>query len=302
MKSITESELHSMFYLLDDSDVRVVDEITLKLQVLGPEISDHINTYLEFCENIIIAERLAKIQANISKQQWINDFINWRNSERQDLLDGLFLVDQLINPEFNRNEILETINRIKLDVWLSLNNQMTSFEIVREFNYVILEKHQFSGDTADYFDIRNSSLSKVLQKKTGNHVLLSCIYLIVAQKLNIPIVGVNLPQQFVLGYSKSQEWEVTEKLNPDSQIFIHPNSDVLFYFNPYNKGIVFMVESVKDFLTQLKIPHQDYFFKSCDYNTIIFRILKNMVNAYLKKGKEEKAQYIRSIIEQVENI
>lgn len=288
-----------MFYLLGDSDDRVVDEITKKLEDVGSELDNHINRYLEFCDNPVIAERLTVIQAKNKNNDTVNALIKWRDSEKQDLLEGLFLIDELINPEFNKEWVLETVNKLKLDVWLALNHQMTSFEIVKEMNFVILEKNKFQGDTQDYYHISNSSLSQVLRKKSGNHILLSCIYLIISQKLNIPIVGVNLPQQFVIGYAKNEEWKMSEKLFPDEYLSSSVGGDILFYFNPYNKGIIFMAESVKDFLSQLKIPHNDNYFKSCSHFSIILRILRNMVNSYLKKGMEQKASEINVMIQRL---
>ncbi len=58
----------------------------------------------------------------------------------------------------------------------------------------------FSGNTTNHQDPQNSYIGQVLDTKKGNQISLASIYSIIAQKLDIPIYGVNLPQHFILAY------------------------------------------------------------------------------------------------------
>ncbi|KAF5277932.1 hypothetical protein FQR65_LT15898 [Abscondita terminalis] len=67
-----------------------------------------------------------------------------------------------------------------------------------------LQDFGLSGNTANYHDPQNSYLNKVLESKKGNPITLACIYCVIAQRLDIPIYGVNLPKHFVLAYMNEE--------------------------------------------------------------------------------------------------
>jgi regulator of sirC expression with transglutaminase-like and TPR domain len=57
----------------------------------------------------------------------------------------------------------------------------------------------FGGSVWDYADLRSSLLHEVLRRKRGLPILLSVVWLEVAQRLGIPAYGVGLPGRFVVG-------------------------------------------------------------------------------------------------------
>ncbi len=61
-------------------------------------------------------------------------------------------------------------------------------------------------------------INQVLESKKGNPISLAAVYMLIAQKLKLPIFGVNLPNLFVLIYK-------SEELN--------------FYINVFNRGVIF---------------------------------------------------------------
>ena len=57
---------------------------------------------------------------------------------------------------------------------------------------------------------QNSFISDVLNDKKGNPLSLSLLYLIIAQKCELPIKGVNLPKHFVIAYTHEELYEETQ--------------------------------------------------------------------------------------------
>jgi hypothetical protein len=81
-----------------------------------------------------------------------------------------------------------------------MNFDLNPTEKVKILNYILYQVHGFKGNVDSYHDPSNSFLNQVLETKKGNPILLAVLYILIAQRLNIPIYGVNLPQHFVLAY------------------------------------------------------------------------------------------------------
>ena len=65
---------------------------------------------------------------------------------------------------------------------------------------MIYVQEQYRGNTAEYYDPRNSYLNEVLDSRRGIPISLSAIWLDVAHRLGWPLVGVNFPGHFLLRY------------------------------------------------------------------------------------------------------
>lgn len=56
----------------------------------------------------------------------------------------------------------------------------------------------FSGNTADYYDPRNSYLNEVLDRKLGIPITLSVLFIEVGRRLGLPLSGVSFPGHFLV--------------------------------------------------------------------------------------------------------
>ncbi|HEX4107311.1 MAG TPA: transglutaminase-like domain-containing protein [Solirubrobacteraceae bacterium] len=61
-------------------------------------------------------------------------------------------------------------------------------------------RHGFAGDREDYDHPDNSMLDVVLERRRGLPILLSVLYIEVARRASIPLVGVGLPGHFVVAH------------------------------------------------------------------------------------------------------
>src|SRR6478736_249860 len=98
--------------------------------------------------------------------------------------------------------INKKFDRIRLDIWLELRYDYSAYEKIKIINHVLYNVHGFKGNTDQYHDPSNSFINNVLESKRGNPIMLAVVYMLIAQRLNMPIYGVNLPQHFVLGYKE----------------------------------------------------------------------------------------------------
>src|SRR5436190_1968728 len=82
----------------------------------------------------------------------------------------------------------------------------------------------------------------------------------------IPVYGVNLPEHFVLCYKDE------EAILP---IFTEENQlRILFYINPFSKGDIFGKKEIDNFLKQLKIQTEQYYYEPCTNLDMIQRLIR----------------------------
>lgn len=162
--------------------------------------------------------------------------------------------------------------------------EMNPLEKVKLINHILYGTYGFSGNTANHKDPRNSYISQVLETKKGNQISLATIYIIIAQKLDIPIYGVNLPQHFILAYI-----DETKKSASDNGI--------LFYINAFNKGFIFGRDEVDTFLKQLNLSPDKQFYEPCDNIEIIKRVLRNLISAYQTNNAPDKVAELSLLLE-----
>ena len=76
---------------------------------------------------------------------------------------------------------------------------------VRALLHALAIEHRFSGNQDDYYDVRNSFLNEVLDRRTGIPITLALVYIEVARRLGLPVHGVAFPGHFLLKYSGAEE-------------------------------------------------------------------------------------------------
>ena len=118
-------------------------------------------------------------------------------------------------------------------------------------------------------------INVVLETRRGNPISLCVIYMLVAQKLKLPVYGVNLPNLFVLIYQEGK------------------NS---FYINAFNKGLIFSRQDIENYIHELRLTPQPSFFEPCSNLEIIRRVFRNLIMSFDKMGEHEKAEEVKELL------
>src|SRR5690606_32357549 len=131
----------------------------------------------------------------------------------------------------------------------------------------------------------------VIDVKKGNPISLALLYVEIASRLRIPIYGVNLPEHFVLAYTRL----------PIQYLDNVSKEDVLFYINTFNKGSLFEEKEIQTFLKQIQEPIKEQYFVPCDAVTMITRIINNLKFTYSKTGYCEKVDELEELLSCLED-
>jgi regulator of sirC expression with transglutaminase-like and TPR domain len=175
------------------------------------------------------------------------------------------------------------------DIEPYLHNNMNPIEKVKVINQVLFEIYKLTGDKKNYHNPENSSFGNMLKNKKGNPLTISALYIEISRQLGLTIKGVNLPNHFVVGYLKDDSISIHQSITNFKR------SDVIFYINPFSKGVILKHSDIDDFIKEINLTPNDYYFVPCDFCDISKRMLTNLIYSY----KKSKNLQIKSDLKQL---
>jgi regulator of sirC expression with transglutaminase-like and TPR domain len=282
MSDNTNRELEALISLLDDPDNQVFNTVTNRLIELGEEVVPPLERRWEITLKPELQERIENIIRKIQFNALKRGMDTWKSAGGTNLLYGAFLVARFHYPELAYEALNEKIEKIKKDIWLELNNELTALEKVKVINYFLYDIHKFDKSLKKAHSPQLYLVNHVMDTFKGSPVMLGLIYAELARRLNLPIYGVNLPRNFVLCY-----------YDPD---YKEDPNNILFYINPSDKGTALGLKELQHFLRHLRIDEKEFYFTPCSGIEIIERLIINLQYAYERSGQPEKAQSLKNLL------
>ncbi|MDI9340438.1 MAG: transglutaminase-like domain-containing protein [Sediminibacterium sp.] len=285
-------EVIALITLLDDPDESIYSEVRNRFMTLGPPAIPHLETAWENSFDSIMQNRIEQIIHTIQYEALQKALRSWAAEEQDDLLKGILIISRYQYPDLDENKIRKQLAQIKQDVWLELHDDLTALEKIKIINHILFEVHNFSGNITNYHAPQNSFINNVLESKKGNPLMLSVVYALICKELNIPVYGINLPQHFVLAY-------VNDNANLIDVNNKTLSNNILFYINPFSKGLIFNQKDIDQFLKQLNLDPDAKYYLPCSNLDIIKRCLNNLIYAYEKLGYLEKVEELKNLENQL---
>jgi regulator of sirC expression with transglutaminase-like and TPR domain len=285
---MNQNELHALISLLEDPDEAIFAQVHQSILLMGGDAIADLELSWENCDNQMQQSRIEIIIQEIQFKIMHDDIKLWITNGGTDLLSGALIIAKYQFPDLNINKINTYVEQLKQDVWIELTPHLTALEQVRVINHILFEVHSFVGNNNDFHHPHNSFINMVLESKKGNPLSLSIIYSVIAQKLGMPVYGVNLPQHFILAYMGTA----------DTQFSFDgiKNNEVLFYVNAFSKGTIFNKKEVEDYLKQLKLNPQESYYYPCSNIEMIKRMVNNLVFAFDKLGQTSKTNDMKKLL------
>jgi regulator of sirC expression with transglutaminase-like and TPR domain len=142
---------------------------------------------------------------------------------------------------------------------------------VREANRYLFDELGFRGNTADYYDPKNSCLNEVLTARTGIPITLSLVYMEIARRLGRPVAGIGLPGHFIVRYD-----------------------DGLYsaFIDPFHSGQLLEREecfALAREVAQVEIEPDRRWLAPVSKRDLLLRMMRNLSAAYSSRGQMDKA-------------
>lgn len=279
MMPVTETQIKALIRLLSDENSKVAKAISDKLIAIGDSA---VPLLLEAeIEQPEMARRIEGILDEIRGthlEQELQQLID-RGKSRLDLETGAFLISRYAYPSLDVPGYKQKLDDMAMEVRDRLGKRASGEEVVKALNRYLFSEQGFRGNTRDYYEPENSYLNRVIDRRTGIPISLSVLYLLIGQRLTLPVYGIGMPGHFLVKFD-SDRYKV--------------------FIDCFNAGALLTEKDCARFLMQAGYGFEERYLQRSTTSAILGRMLKNLVSIYTKLDETVKASRLSRFIELLE--
>jgi regulator of sirC expression with transglutaminase-like and TPR domain len=279
MSTIQENQIRAMLLLLDDHDEHTVDLVKQSLMQKGQDVMPSLLRAREIAEpNARV--HLQSILDEMEFNQLETAYGEWATAKQGEpnLEEGAFLLAKVRYPDLDFRPYVQRLDEMALKLRNQLRNVTRPRTIIEKINRFLFDQEGFHGNTRHYYDPDNSYLNRVLDRKTGIPISLSLVYLLLTQRLGLPVTGVGLPGHFILKYETSA---------------------FSTYMDTFNNGQPISKEECIRFLMNSGAGIQESYFAPSTNQEMIVRMMRNLVFIYNQMKDKKRSQRLIRLIKAI---
>jgi regulator of sirC expression with transglutaminase-like and TPR domain len=204
-----EAEVRRYVRELDSDDFAIRERASFRLRQFDERIVPFLEEALE--SRSLEVRMRAKALLSLLQVDPLAAFCALPDSQLSDE-HGMFLIAQILNPNVKKADLARQLDDIAQQIRQKLAKQdskrkpadMDPQVVVTALRQVFFDELKFTGNTEDYSNPDNSSLEKVLGTKKGLPITLSRIVVLVARRLDVPVVGIPASGRYIVKYDGSR--------------------------------------------------------------------------------------------------
>jgi regulator of sirC expression with transglutaminase-like and TPR domain len=203
---LTEARRKALLTLLADEDVAVHAAAHQELLAQGPGVRDWLRPHL-LSDDPAVRRGVREVFTHFGRQTADNRFLAFclKQGEDLDLELGALLLSLTSYPDAS----LEACQAVLDDYAATLRERVAlaagAQSLLNTINKFLFTELGFAGNQEDYYNPDNSYLTRVLERRIGIPISLCTIYLSLARRLQLPVVGVGLPGHFLCRFQTSTD-------------------------------------------------------------------------------------------------
>jgi len=192
------------------------------------------------------------------------------HGEDFDLETGVFLLARTQFPQLSLVGYRALLDSFADDLRPEVNAADTPLARLEVINQYLFGPCGFRGNESKYYDPNNSYLNKVIDLRTGNPISLSTVYMLVARRLGLPMVGVGLPLHFMCRYQ---------------------NAAGEFYVDPFNRGRIWSrIEVIRRYRNHMLGSVNDHLAPATP-RSMLTRMCRNLAQIYQENEMPEAGRF-----------
>jgi regulator of sirC expression with transglutaminase-like and TPR domain len=273
MEKVSQREVRALISLLLDDDPKILNMVWDHLLEIGEAALPLLEEAAEGVDpRIRIRSRhaISRIRLDLLERQFQG--LALRDDASFDLEEALCVVARIEYPTLQRSEIAKELDKIAEAIRPLILEAQSPRDEILAINSHVFDELGLRGNTSAHYDPDNNFINKVLENKTGIPISLSAVYILLGQRLGLPIQGVGLPGHFLAKYET-------------------PQMEILL--DPFNRGRLLTKRDCAQILTKAGYYFKEEYISVASSRDIVIRMLRNLVISYTKK--QEKARLRRLI-------
>lgn len=263
-------KLESLITLYLDPDPKIRDMVQEHLLEYGESAVPAIDQARSGTKLEEERDRLSSILYELTFPGLVEEFAHAVSTgvhETQQLEEAVCLLSRLDEPTFRTDWIRRKLDYLAGQVRPSLAGAANQTERMEIFFRHLFQDLHFQGDRTRYHDPENGLLHRVIDRRKGIPLTLSLVVLFLAQRLDLPFHGVNMPIHFLLMFDARGR---------------------RLLIDPFDEGAIITLEQCHTFLRHNKVAPRPEFFEPCPNREILARHLRNLKNSYEMAGDDAR--------------
>jgi len=280
----TKEPLKALLSLLATEQGVNLKIIKEKLVQLGPEVVGQLRHFQtaahavnDDSERAVMAERLGDVIEEIDGRHLLRAWRYWL--EQPDLEEGCLLLSRFAYPEMECEVYQGLLDAMAEELRAVVKHERWPDGVIRVLNHYLFTEKGFHGNTVHYYDPDNSYLNRVLDRRVGIPITLSALYLLLARRLDLPIVGIGMPSHFLV------RCEV-----PGHDLFI----------DPFNGGQLLTKAECATFLINSGYGFKEQYLQPAMDQEMLVRMMRNLIYIYGERQESRKVHWLNRFVEVIQ--
>ncbi len=201
-----ENEKKALLNLLGDEDSKVYQSVRARILSYGFAATKWLHPST-LSRDPVLRRRATEIIQSLSREVADNRFIAFclNQGEELDVEEGALWLAQTQYPEINTQAYQALLDSYASDLKEQIHASPSIENTVAIINHFLFGELGYHGNEENYYELENSYLNRVMDRRTGDALSLCSVYLFLAKRLKLPIVGIGMPEYFLCRYQTTTE-------------------------------------------------------------------------------------------------
>jgi regulator of sirC expression with transglutaminase-like and TPR domain len=144
-----------------------------------------------------------------------------RPDDQIDLAEAALLIAKNANQDLDVGRYLARIDQLADALCARLPSPSGDTERVLALNRFLFEEQGFGPNLEDYYDLRNSFLNEVLERRVGIPISLSIVHMEVGRRIGLELRGVSFPGHFLVKCKLSEGTVILDPYGRGISLSLH---------------------------------------------------------------------------------
>lgn len=275
-ETLSDSQRAALIRLLADDDPNVFRHIHDTILAQGSAARAWLEPY-RLSDDARTRRRVRGLLDKLNLDETDNAMLSFclTQGAQLDIEQGLFLLARTTHPDLNPDGYRAMLDGYAEDVRQRVADLNSPHRVLGTLNRLLFIQLGFRGNSQDYYDPDNSYLNRVLDRRTGNPITLTALYLSVCHRLGLPVAGVSLPGHFLCRF-QSAAHEI--------------------YVDPFNGGRFMTRSDCAHHMVRSNTEQHDDYLCPISPRRMLLRCVNNLHQIYQLRREEQTSLRIKGYL------
>jgi regulator of sirC expression with transglutaminase-like and TPR domain len=268
-----ETRKAALLTLLADEDVVVSQAARQALLAYGPAVVDWLKPHA-LSNEPVLRKRTREVIDHFERHNADTEFLSFCLSQGEDfdLEQAALLLARTEYPSLCSAAFPALLDQYAAEIRERLSANHSPEQIIAVINEYLFKEMGFTGNEKNYYEPENSYFNRVMERKTGNPISLSMVYLFLGRRLRLPMVGIGLPGHFICRFQSSTQE---------------------FYIDAFNSGKILTKADCIKYLAHTNHSVQEGYLLPLSPRRMLLRVCANLHQIYTQRAQREEVSRLQ---------